>query len=209
MVPAGRRGQAGAMDTTESLHRWEWEGGAVPEAPPTPSRVVVCGIDGSSDAENAARIAVQLASLAGARLALVTVGQVPMVHGAAAVPGARRELRTSTLEAAAELLSQTAKALGNRVPIDCHLELGDPVHGLVEVALRTNALAVVVGTRGLGALRTAVVGSVAAGLCRHSPCPVVVVPPADAAKWRRAPRATPLARSTHDAVTPALGARLR
>lgn len=174
------------MDT-DSLPRWEWEGGALSSADepgdaPEAERVIVCGVDGSPDAEEAARLAAQLAELAGARLALVAVVQVPVVHGAAGVPWSRRQLRASTLEAGAALLQRMAEAVGTRVPIDCHLELGDPVRRLIAVAERTRALALVVGTRGLGALRAAVLGSVAAGVCRQASCPVVVVPRAAAGR---------------------------
>lgn len=54
---------------------------------------------------------------------------------------------------------------------------GAPAQVLVEEAAAADL--VVVGSRGLGGFRAALLGSVSAFVLHHSACPVVVVPPAD------------------------------
>jgi nucleotide-binding universal stress UspA family protein len=52
-----------------------------------------------------------------------------------------------------------------------------PWHALAEVAEAEGAAAIVVGRRGAGAVRRALLGSVVTALLRHARRPVLVVPP--------------------------------
>lgn len=51
-------------------------------------------------------------------------------------------------------------------------------HAILAVAEQHGVELIVVGTRGLPALRSLLHGSVSHGLVQHAPCPVLVVPPA-------------------------------
>ena len=51
-------------------------------------------------------------------------------------------------------------------------------HAILAVAEQHGVRLIVVGTRGLPALRSLLHGSVSHGLVQHAPCPVLVVPPA-------------------------------
>jgi nucleotide-binding universal stress UspA family protein len=51
-------------------------------------------------------------------------------------------------------------------------------HTILAVAEQHGVEVIVVGTRGLPALRSLLHGSVSHGLVQHAPCPVLVVPPA-------------------------------
>jgi nucleotide-binding universal stress UspA family protein len=54
---------------------------------------------------------------------------------------------------------------------------GAPGPALVDLAAELPASVVVIGTRGHGGLRRAVLGSVSDHVVRHAPCPVVVIAP--------------------------------
>jgi nucleotide-binding universal stress UspA family protein len=108
---------------------------------------VVSGVDGSVESTRALRLAADLADRMGRRL-------VPVY--AAARP---------TDELAAE-------AVGTPVAT----ELGDPVEVLRSRAVDAHARLIVVGSRGRGPLRGALLGSVSASLAASAPAPVLVVP---------------------------------
>lgn len=60
----------------------------------------------------------------------------------------------------------------------------DEARLIAAVAAEIEAQLIVVGTRGLGRMAGALLGSVAQGLMRNAPCPVLVVPPVAAAQAR-------------------------
>jgi nucleotide-binding universal stress UspA family protein len=62
------------------------------------------------------------------------------------------------------------------IPTRCEVLEMAPVPGLIEIADRENAEAIVVGKRARGSLSEHLLGSVAADLVHHSRRPVVVVP---------------------------------
>jgi nucleotide-binding universal stress UspA family protein len=55
------------------------------------------------------------------------------------------------------------------------VRLGDPAVVLAEVAADSGAELIVVGSRGRGAWRSAVLGSVSSDVARLAPCPVMIV----------------------------------
>jgi nucleotide-binding universal stress UspA family protein len=122
------------------------------------SATIVCGVDQSRHAWVAARVASQLARRLGLGLELVHV-----------------TLRSEATELARArtLREQLCLELHRDVPL--RLESG-PVPARLQAAAR-HAAALVVGTRGEGALRRALLGSTSAAVTRDPPVPVIVVPP--------------------------------
>lgn len=131
--------------------------------------LLICGVDGSIGAREAARVACRLADALGAKLLLVHVGTVIVAPGASRVPGGRAELTALAREDAERV---EAGAIG----AELRVAIGSPVELLARTAAEEGATLLVVGSRGRGYLRAALMGSVSAGLCRSAPCPVVVVP---------------------------------
>ena len=78
------------------------------------------------------------------------------------------------LEAALESRAQQARAHDLRV--SARTLVGEPTEAIEEYAREMRADLIVTGARGLGLLDRVLVGSVAAKIIRHSPCPVLVVP---------------------------------
>lgn len=74
-------------------------------------------------------------------------------------------------------LDATCAALG-LVDAETTIVLGAPGSALCDLAAALPASVVVLGTRGHGGLRRAILGSVSDHVVRHAPCPVVTVGPA-------------------------------
>jgi nucleotide-binding universal stress UspA family protein len=169
----------------------------LPTAQRPPARRIVCGVDGSEQARHAASAALRLADRLGAQLTLVhvtptrtvvPVDSFPMGVDPSTYPRSR-ELAFSEAEAAFESLS--AEVAG--AAVEREVRLGDPAVVLAEVADDLGAELIVVGSRGRGAWRSAVLGSVSSDVARLARCPVMIVPERAAESSR-----TPRARGPHD-----------
>ncbi len=121
---------------------------------------VVCGIDGSDGSRGAADVALRLADDLHTALTLVAV-RAPRITGD---------------EGAADLAVSPLK-----MPAREHLERlsisGEPAEELARAAADRKAALLVVGSRGRGSVRAALLGSVSAEVTRRAGCPVVIVPP--------------------------------
>ncbi len=141
-----------------------------------PPGSVVVGVDGSAHGDAALTWAVEHATAR--RLPLVVVhGSAPL--GLGRIPFAdegRLMLRESTqrvVDHAVELVHRQAPGL----PVTVLRRYEDPRLTLLETA--EGAAMVVLGTRGLGRLRSLLLGSVSHAVASHAPCPVTVVRPAE------------------------------
>jgi nucleotide-binding universal stress UspA family protein len=129
------------------------------------TEALVCGVDDSPHAADVVAVAVTLAERLGLRLRLVHSVQ-PDIFLAG-------DERRDALRAG----EQRLEALGaNDSPDDRIIRLGDPT-ALLQSALEEGAALAVVGSRGRGPGRAALLGSVSNALVGSAPCPVVVVPP--------------------------------
>ena len=59
--------------------------------------------------------------------------------------------------------------------IQAHLEFGRPDTAIIALAEELGAGLIVMGSRGLGGVRRALLGSISDSVVRHAPCPVMVV----------------------------------
>jgi nucleotide-binding universal stress UspA family protein len=139
---------------------------------------ILCGVDGSAHAEDGATVAAAAAERLGCELILVHVlpPAVTAVGIGPDVPNARVEEQARRDGWA--LLTSIAARIGR--PARLMVEPVDETvtATLTELARREAAACVVIGSRGRGPLRSAVLGSVSATAAIDAPCPVVVVPPA-------------------------------
>jgi nucleotide-binding universal stress UspA family protein len=144
-------------------------------APGDPS--VVCGIDGSDQALTAAAVAGRLAKRLGYRLVVVHARQ--NIRAMVSYPGARSTTppvtgQDDSVEQLADDIVQRAVAAAGGDASGV-IEPGPPTEVLESVAQREDARLIVVAARGLGALRSALLGSVAAELTAAATRPVVVL----------------------------------
>ena len=118
---------------------------------------VVVGLDGSEHAERALEWAVRQARATRRPLALVHCAR----HSEA--PGILTDA------------ARTATYLDEDLDLSVHRIEDDPRDALVD--LSRDASLIVLGSRGLGVLRSALLGSVSTSVARHAACPVVVCRP--------------------------------
>jgi nucleotide-binding universal stress UspA family protein len=130
-----------------------------------PPATLVCGVDESPHAADVVAFARALAERLGLRLRLV--------HSVHPDGFLAREPRDEALRRGEELLDALGAAGSAEERV---IALGDPVELLLE-ALNDGAALAVVGSRGRGPARAALLGSVSNAIAHASPCPVVVVPP--------------------------------
>jgi nucleotide-binding universal stress UspA family protein len=139
---------------------------------------VVAAVDFSESSERAVELASSLAERFGARLWLVHVAAPdPDFAGYDAGPQTERDSRAAELRKEHRDLQARALALRDRgLDATALLVQGPTVETLVSEARRLAADMLVVGSHGRGAVGRALLGSVGAGVVRHPPCPVLVVP---------------------------------
>ena len=138
---------------------------------------IIVGVDGSETSLDAGRVAAALDRGLGRGLQVVHAYMLRPIPGASAVPEARKELAAVDEQRAEELLAAAATELG--VPRDATRTVrnGTEPAALLELAGDLDATLLVVGSRGRGAVRAALLGSFSLSILADSPCPVVVVPP--------------------------------
>ena len=153
-----------------------------------PTRILLA-TDGSENVTPATGVAVQLSKATGSELHLVYVGEdaysATLIYPETTEPGGvEREdpvlleqlqrqfeqMSRRVLETEAEKVREAGGAV-----TQTHLRVGKAAAEIVELAEELGAGLVVVGSRGLGGIRRALMGSVSDSVVRHAHCPVLVV----------------------------------
>lgn len=141
---------------------------------------IIVGLDGSPSARRAGLFARTLAGRTGAQLVLTGVREPVPPIGAPALPGVERTTASQVgREEDARLLEALRRdrdELGlSGARLRAEVDVAPPER-LIRVADEEQADLIVVGTRGQGAARAALLGTVAGDLVARSPVPVLVVP---------------------------------
>ena len=139
-----------------------------------PTRILLA-TDGSEDAELAARTAADLAESTGSELHVVTVGRAfPSAVYEVYIEAMSDELRQEAQRILDEEVRKIEEAAG--IVARPHLRMGERRdEAIVHLAEEIGAGLIVMGSRGLGGLRRALMGSVSDSVVRHAHCPVLVV----------------------------------
>jgi nucleotide-binding universal stress UspA family protein len=139
-------------------------------------RAIVCAVDRSDATDHVVRVAQALVTALRGRLVLVHVAPPTEAPGVSAAPAGQERLREEELADARALLQDVARRLDAR-DAEQRAELGPPADRIVGIADEENAALVVIGSRGRGDMKSALLGSVSHGVLSRATCPVVVVPP--------------------------------
>ena len=135
---------------------------------------ILLATDGSKEATLAARATVELAEKTASELHVVHAWQ-PLPHYA--YPSlAPEEYDPPYEEGARQILEEQVeriKAIGGTVA-QTHLRVGAAAKEIVELAEEIGAGLIVVGSRGRGGIRRALMGSVSDSVVRHAHCPVLI-----------------------------------
>ena len=137
---------------------------------------ILLATDASREAKLAANTALGLANSTNSELHVVHVAHRAAVFATEPEIEARVD---QTVSAARELLDEEAEqisAAGGSIA-EVHLEVGRPDEGIMHLAEDLGASLIVLGSRGLGGIRRALLGRVSDSVVRHAPCPVLVVRP--------------------------------
>ena len=139
-----------------------------------PTRILVA-TDGSREAQLALTTAADLANSTDSELHVLHVGELPLVYHPE-----RHAYRTQYEEQEKEA-QQILEAEVERIDgagataAQAHLRMGRADEEIVELAQSIDAGLIVMGSRGQGRLRRALVGSVSESVVRHAHCPVTIV----------------------------------
>lgn len=152
-----------------------------------PTRILLA-TDGSEDAAQATEAAVELSKTTASELHLVYVGEDAysgaLDYAEATEPGWVGKADPALIEELARQFEQMARrmldaevekvqALGGTVA-QAHSRMGTAAVEIVDLAEELGVGLVVVGSRGLGGIRRALMGSVSDSVARHAHCPVLI-----------------------------------
>ena len=143
-----------------------------------PTRILLA-TDGSPHAQLAAMKAVDLAKSTNARLHVVAVGRTfPEAVYDVYAQTSSEDLRREAQEILDEQVRKIEEA-GGSVAI-AHLRMNERRdEAIVHLAEEIGVDLIVMGSRGFGGLRRALLGNVADSVVRHAHCPVLVVRPTE------------------------------
>jgi nucleotide-binding universal stress UspA family protein len=140
---------------------------------------ILLAIDGSDEAKQATQAATELSRETGSEVHLVYVLPTPaqlIGHHLysdeireSLIGGAERDAETFLKEQAEKVGSDGGKVA------ETHLRSGDPDKEILRAAEALGVGLIVIGSRGLGAVSRALMGSVSDSVVRHAHCPVFVV----------------------------------
>jgi nucleotide-binding universal stress UspA family protein len=143
---------------------------------------ILLATDGSKEAQLAAITAADLAKSTDSELHVVYVGHMPPVFyespGAWALdPELQGRMGERTEEGARTKLEEQVQRVreASAEVVGSHAKLGRPDAEIVRLAEELGAGLIVLGSRGLGPLRSALMGSVSQSVVQHAHCPVLVV----------------------------------
>ena len=130
-------------------------------------------LDGSDHSTRAFQEAIKLAKLVDGKITLIHVFSA----GASFVASARQDYLYQIAHRNGKniLANGEKEAKANGVKVETLLFEGDTVKQIVEVAYEGDFNLVVIGARGVSKIKGLFLGSVSAGVIRHSACPVLIV----------------------------------
>ncbi|WP_428908089.1 universal stress protein [Niallia sp. Krafla_26] len=141
------------------------------------TRQLIVPIDESTHSHRALQYACTVAKEVDARIMLVNVqpsyDTFPNIHRFVS----KADIELYIQETAEEILEKAIKAVEQ---LDVELEkvvcTGVPKVEITKLAKERKATSIIMGTRGLGAVKSAFIGSVSLGVLQLAPCPVTLVP---------------------------------
>jgi nucleotide-binding universal stress UspA family protein len=140
---------------------------------------VLLAIDGSDEAALAAEAATELSQKTDSEVHVTFV--LPAPEDLIGHHTYSAEVRKSVLEQAQSEAQQFLEGRTEQLRSDgakvaeAHLRIGEPDKEIVRLSEEIGASLIVMGSRGLGAMRRALMGSVSDSVVRHAHCPVLVM----------------------------------
>ena len=137
---------------------------------------ILVSVDGSEAALDAVRHALHLRREGlQADFVLATVQEPTYVYEMMIAPSTEVLERVTSAEGIRALAGAEAVFKAAGVSFEREIDSGDPAPTLLEIAARQRCDAIIMGARGRGSLRSALLGSVSQALLYASPVPVTIV----------------------------------
>ena len=140
---------------------------------------IVVGTDGSETASEAVRRAIELAKMAGGKLAIVAafepVPESRLRDEKGDVPGDVRYAVGPREDVNVTLEGAVGSAKQEGVEAEPYPRQGDPADAILDVAEETKADLIVVGNKGMTGAKRFLLGSVPNKVSHHAPCGVYIV----------------------------------
>ncbi len=144
-------------------------------------RRILIATDGSEQSHEALRVGLELATEQRARVTFLHVYPAevvaPLAPGFPDLPAEPVVYDPPVPEEDAPLREAVAAAGELGVESEARTSVGDPVWEITAIADEVDADLIVLGSRGLGTLSSALLGSVSHGVLKHTRRPVLVVHP--------------------------------
>jgi nucleotide-binding universal stress UspA family protein len=134
---------------------------------------ILVPVDGSGPSLAALEHAIALAEDLGANIQVLSVEVPDDISDTTMAPHTRIEIDRTMKEAKAAALEDARQLLGDR--LSTRTEVGDALRTIVTIANEGNCDLIVIGTYGRIGRLHAMLGSVAEGVIRNAPCPVLIV----------------------------------
>jgi nucleotide-binding universal stress UspA family protein len=139
---------------------------------------ILLATDGSEEASLAASTAARLATRTGSELHVLTVGPEYPYYELPDYPARFEEVIEAQRRETREVLDEQVKQIeeSGATVEEAHLEMGiPPGRAIVDLGEELGAGVVVVGSRGRGPMKRALMGSVSSSVVHHAHCPVLVM----------------------------------
>lgn len=139
---------------------------------------ILVPIDGSKSAEQAVCKAVSIAELCGSEIDLVYAANVNGYVGgyplsdSADYPNA---ILADVVQTGNRILEQAADLVPDTYKVTLHCVMGTPAEEILRLSEEFGSDLIIMGCRGLGAIKSVLLGSVSQYTVEHAKCPVMVV----------------------------------
>jgi nucleotide-binding universal stress UspA family protein len=135
---------------------------------------ILLAVDGSEHSLRAAKLAGELARTIGSKDVRIVVAFEP-IPPYLGEPNLQNAI-DARLSEAQKILQAAQDAVGE-IPAEIHTELieGSPAEAIINVAATRSSDVIVMGSRGLGTIAGAMLGSTSQKVVSHALCPVLIV----------------------------------
>ncbi len=135
---------------------------------------ILVPIDGSDHSENALQQAKYIAGLSGAKLTVLYVIDLNTAVSAFERLNMKTYIPADIEEQGKKTLDNAKKVIGDVPDVDYELRVGDPARIILKHSQEKDIDLIVMGSRGLGAVKQIILGSVSQYLAIHADCPVLI-----------------------------------
>jgi nucleotide-binding universal stress UspA family protein len=135
---------------------------------------ILLAVDGSEHSLHAAKKAAELARTVNSKILRIVVAYEP-VPSYLGEPNMQTAI-SARMKEAENILQKAIEAIGE-IPGEVHTEIleGAPAEAILDVAKTRKSDLIVMGSRGLGRLTGALLGSQSQKVVRHASCPVLIM----------------------------------